>query len=377
MNYPIPSRVPIPTPRPDQQAWAGLNHFPPPPQMGGQRRGPMAFAAQNPEVLLALGAGLLGGKTGSEQWSGGLGNMAQTMQTSKEKRAAEQQKNQTVEWLRQINPKLAQAVEMGALSPGDAFKMHREAQKPKDPKLSFQKLPDGTYGFANETDQSFTPLGQAQKPDSGLSVTLPDGTTVQSGRFHNQDQKNVANRVTAAQDIAASGASLKQTAQMLRHANENVGYSGVGGKAVGALFDGAEQFGVDAPGTPGGRALIKSGGLDVALQQVQKTKGAISNAEMALFMAASPGLQNTPEGNAMLIDMIDAVADRQIQRADAMEQWRQQHGTLDGFEAAWGAHIEQNPIIIQRPDGSIGFAGGSQSVNGDPDVDALVEQYAD
>ena len=46
---------------------------------------------------------------------------------------------------------------------------------------------------------------------------------------------------------------------------------------------------------------MKTGGLDVALAQVQKTKGAISNAEMDLFMAAAPGLQNTPEGNAALL----------------------------------------------------------------------------
>lgn len=358
----LPTRVPLPTPNPMNASWApgqGTNYFPPAPAAPMQRQpGMMDKLANNYELFLNLGAGLMGGRTAAEQWSGGAQGAAAGIEAIKGKR----DKNKTVEWLRKNAPEYADAVDAGAISVGDAYKLSLESKKAKTPKVSWQELPDGTFGWANETDMSWNPIGKAQKPDGGLSVTLPDGTTVQQGSFSNQDQKNMANRVTDAQDVAASGTTLKQTASMLRKANENVGYSGVGGGVVGSIFDTAEQFGVDAPGTPGGRALMKSGGLDVALQQVQKTKGAISNAEMSLFMAASPGLQNTPEGNAMIIDMVEAVGDRQVLRATEMEKWRQQYGTLDGFEGEWTKYISANPLIVQKPDGSVGFAGGTQNV---------------
>ena len=43
-------------------------------------------------------------------------------------------------------------------------------------------------------------------------------------------------------------------------------------------------------------------------------------------LAAAPGMQNTPQGNAALLDVLDAVADRQLVRASEAETWRQTHG---------------------------------------------------
>ena len=157
---------------------------------------------------------------------------------------------------------------------------------------------------------------------------------------------------------------------MLREANKNVGYSGpIGGKTYDAIDSTLEQISggrVGLPGSPGARAQMKSGGLDVALQQVAKTKGAISNAEMNLFMSASPGLQNTPQGNAVLIEMIDAIADRQVMRATEMENWYAQNKTLNGFEAAWNQYISQNPLIVDNGSGSISLSGQGGGLSAPP-----------
>jgi hypothetical protein len=149
MKYPIPSRVPLPTFRPDMPMVP--QQFPPapmPPQQMPQQmpqpgRGQrfMQGISQNPEILLALGAGLLGGRTGPEQWSGGLSAMAQTMGTAKEKQEEKKQKNATLEWLSKNAPEYAEAVQQGALSAGDAYKMHREAQTAKKP--NFMNVGDG------------------------------------------------------------------------------------------------------------------------------------------------------------------------------------------------------------------------------------------
>lgn len=320
----------------------------------------MDWLRNNSQGLTQAGIGLLSGRNPQEQFAMGAQGFMQG-----------QQANKTAQWVAQnAPPEVAQAVQAGVITPADAFKALTEAKtkkaplqingklvdpdtyqvvadfsEPKAPAYSFQTLPDGTYGNYDKTTGQFNPLGKAEKPSNGLRVTLPDGTEVAQGAFGTQDQKNVANRVTEAQDLAAAGATLKQTASVLRNANENVGYSGVGGGIIGGVLDTAEQLGLPSAGSAAARAQMRSGGLDVALAQVQKTKGAVSNAEMSLFMQAAPGLQNSPQGNAALIDMIERVGDRQIQRATEMEKWRQQYGTLDGFENAWGQYIEQNPII--------------------------------
>lgn len=83
------------------------------------------FLQNNSDTLLAAGAGLLGGRTAPEQVAG----LAQGV-------AGARQKNKTLEFLRQQNPDLAAAVESGALSGGDAYKLFYqqkiEAQKPKN-----------------------------------------------------------------------------------------------------------------------------------------------------------------------------------------------------------------------------------------------------
>lgn len=340
------------------------------------------FLRNNSPALMQAGAGLLGGQTGSQQAAQGFMGFAQGRQQA-------QAKNKSLEFLSREAPDLIPYVQGGmaieaALT--EAYKRKQEAARPQNPWVATggglfnketnewnmppnygaEKLPASAqeYEYAKQQgfEGSFMDYQTSKKGGSGFEVTLPDGTSVRQGAFGNQDQKNVANRVTDAQDTAATGTALKQTAAMLRQANANVGYSGVGGDVVGTVLDATEQMGMPIAGKAGARAQMRSGGLDVALAQVQKTKGAISNAEMNLFMSAAPGLKNTPQGNAALIDIIDKVADRQIKRAGEMEKWRQQYGTLDGFEPAWAQYIEQNPLITQETLGVGGNAGHTGGV---------------
>lgn len=81
----------------------------------------------DPMVRLQMGAAMMGGQTLGQQIGGGL----QAAGVAKQAQQEAAKRNQTVEWLKTINPELAQAVEMGALSGGDAYKM--AVEKPKTP----------------------------------------------------------------------------------------------------------------------------------------------------------------------------------------------------------------------------------------------------
>lgn len=115
------------------------------------------FLGGNSDALVQLGAGLLSGRTASEQLGNGLAGFATA-------RKDQTTKNSTLKWLQENSPDLAGLMQTGAVSPGDAVKLawqqRLEAQKPKH--ADFQTLPDGTYGSWD--GQTFTPLGSARKP---------------------------------------------------------------------------------------------------------------------------------------------------------------------------------------------------------------------
>ncbi|WEZ84644.1 hypothetical protein P6U16_08750 [Rhizobium sp. 32-5/1] len=152
------------------------------------------FLQNNSDTLLQTGIGLIGGRNASEQAAMGLQGFAQG-----------RSKNRTLNFLKQMNPELAQAVEAGALSPLEAYKTHLEAQKPAKPNRSFQTLPDGTYGFADNNAGTFNPLGQAAKPagagnDSEYGLNPQYGVDAQGNPVILQLSKGGTSKQTALPD---------------------------------------------------------------------------------------------------------------------------------------------------------------------------------
>ena len=117
------------------------------------------WLSNNSNVLLGLSAGLLGGATPNEQLGQGLQNAASVATGNK-------RRNKTLEFLQQMNPQLAAAVEAGALSPLDAYKTHVESQKPKKPNL----MSAGGSLYNADTDEWMSPpAGAGNDAEYGLN----------------------------------------------------------------------------------------------------------------------------------------------------------------------------------------------------------------
>lgn len=317
------------------------------PNQGGMARGMKLL--NDPAFALPVAAALMSGKNNRQAFGQGLGMAGMAAGKIDARDKAEAQKNKTVQWLRQYHPEVAAQVAAGM--PMDVA-MGMATAKP-----AARKVIKGADGYNYYEDGSRVLPGVEGKPQMGWSVETADGTRLTYG----PDKREVegdAKRLAENQDAAASANALKQTVQSLRVANKNTGYSGVGGKVVGGILDAGEQLtGYDLPGSPGARKVMESGALNAALEMTQKTKGAISNTEMNLFVNASGGLTTTPEGNEALYQMMEAVADRAVMRVNEMERWRAANGSLRGFEGAWNTYLENNPIITQSETGGIQFAG--------------------
>lgn len=149
------------------------------------------FLRNNSDMLLQAGAGLLGGTTPQQQVAG----LAQGV-------AGVRQRNKTLEFLRQQNPELAAAVESGALSGGDAYKLFYqqklEAQKPKNNFLSaggsLYNMETGQWisppqGAGNDAEYGLNPqygvdaqgnpvILQLSKGGTAKTTQLPEGVTL-------------------------------------------------------------------------------------------------------------------------------------------------------------------------------------------------------
>lgn len=114
----------------------------------------------NPDALLAISTGLLTGRNPQEQLGNALTGFAQQRQDARVK-------NRTLEMLQGKSPELAQAIEAGIVSPGEGYKLYAaeqsERRKAQLPNRKFQTLPDGTFGWSDESAGTWTPLGTAAK----------------------------------------------------------------------------------------------------------------------------------------------------------------------------------------------------------------------
>lgn len=166
-------------------------------------------------------------------------------------------------------------------------------------------------------------------------------------------------------ELARAASDLSSIATQMEVLAPNLGYTGPFGRAYGWLDDMTGFL----PGDSGARGAFRSLTTEAQLTFTEKTKGAITDREMATFKEAVPSLDRTPEANAMIANVLRAGAQRVQSRAAFMEAYAAAHGSLEGAQDAWRAYMEANPIIARgkngievRPEGDWRpyIAGGAQ-----------------
>jgi hypothetical protein len=91
--------------------------------------------------------------------------------------------------------------------------------------------------------------------------------------------------------------------------------------------------------------VIDAQGLQQALSYVQQTKGAISNAEMGLFINASVGTGRNPERNQSLLQAAKAALVRNKQKFEFINAYTNMGGTPQEAITAFAKFAQANPII--------------------------------
>ncbi|MGO8242944.1 hypothetical protein [Rhizobium johnstonii] len=317
------------------------------------------FMRNNSDTLLAAGAGLLGGQTAPQQVAG----LAQGV-------AGARQKNKTLEFLRQQNPELAAAVESGALSGGDAYKLfYQQKLEAEKPKNNFMSAGGSIYdtstgqwitppqGAGNDAEYGLQPV-YGTDPKTGKTVL---GQISKGGTFKVLDTGDNFNVSTGTGTVdlgttigtidRRTGQLVSQTPKDLAGAESQKAIGSAQGQAIAAA-PGDLQAGMNAkdlitqlktdpnrergtgwsaagnviPGTAGYDYQnkvdqAKSGAFLTAIQQMRGL-GSLSNAEGGAATAAVTRMNTaTSEGafNAALDDY-EKIIDQGIARAQAKIQ---------------------------------------------------------
>lgn len=202
--------------------------------------------------------------------------------------------------------------------------------------------PDGTqinYGDAGAT--GLPPVGQ----NAAETGTPRDGQRL-ARNLSDQDAttlKEEMDRARAAEDLESLAGQMKMLLP-------DVGYTGFGGGAYGV----ADSIFMDAlPGDGAARGSFQSLAVDAQLTFIAKTKGAVTDQEMALFRSAVPGLGQSPQANQMIADILSAGARRVQTRAKFMEEYAARNGSLEGSKAAWDRYMQENPLMERGESGIV------------------------
>ncbi|MCL6286014.1 D-alanyl-D-alanine carboxypeptidase family protein [Ruegeria sp. 2012CJ41-6] len=167
------------------------------------------------------------------------------------------------------------------------------------------------------------------------------------GKLAQELSKGDAATLNEVGEAARTATQLESLANQLEVITPQLGYTGPGGGFYGAVDDMVGFL----PGDSGARGAFKSLAMEAQLSFTEKTKGAITDREMAMFKAAVPNLGQTPEANRMISQVMQAGAQRVQARAAFFENWARVHGSLEGAQEVWGAYMRDNPLLAEGSGG--------------------------
>lgn len=205
-----------------------------------------------------------------------------------------------------------------------------------------QTMPDGSIVEFGESGLPGQGAGAGQDPQQ---TATPRDPAQMSKKLADSDVAEI----TRQREIASAAGDLESIAGQMEVLAPEIGYTGFGGEVYGKVDD---LFGV-LPGDSGARGAFRSLSTDAQLTFTAKTKGAITEREMALFASAVPSLGQTKEGNAAISQVLRAGAKRTQDKLAFLEEYAARYGSLQGSQAAWQRFMNDNPIIVRGQSGGV------------------------
>jgi hypothetical protein len=230
----------------------------------------------------------------------------------------------------------------------------------------------GSFQFGEYQDGEGRPIVMKQHTKTGDVVyQLPDGTISKVApdgmRTNSVGNDWAKSGLTPVKDILEAGYRAESTLPKLKGAlqvmEKNPGlYTGVGGEAVQMWRTLASAWNPEAAQNAADvdqlRQVFFQGVLDISAQ----AKGPTSDRDIALFKAATAGLDKSPESNKRMLEMAVKMTEKSLKYADHMAEKAPRYG-YDKARKLWS---ENNPIEPLT---------GSSPLDDPAKVDSILKQY--
>ena len=147
--------------------------------------------------------------------------------------------------------------------------------------------------------------------------------------------EDVTKSISAAEEARFYGSTIDQSMELL---DEGL-YTGVFAPTIQQIRKIGAAFGWTDPGKTASAEQFTVNSMKAIMAWVQKTKGAISEAEMRLFANASEGLERTVGGNRLILLTARKLATYIDAKDGEMNRWLLENP--DGRRSAWQAHLRE------------------------------------
>jgi len=143
--------------------------------------------------------------------------------------------------------------------------------------------------------------------------------------------------------------------------------TGAGSSFLLDLNNWANTFGIDIDTTGlGALEALNSVSGRFVMQQVQKTKGAVSDREMAYFFKISANIGNSPLGNQLIINMARSINDRSIAENNLLQDFLSEQYKLDPEQSSYSLDQKWKKVREQ-------FRADNQLFTGD--IEEEIKKY--
>lgn len=177
----------------------------------------------------------------------------------------------------------------------------------------------------------------------GLRRQQTNINTAGESAYEKEMGKSLAQEMQSSQKAGATAQSKMNRLRVLESALSDPNlYTGSGGQTVQVLKSAAQGlFGVPVKGVSSGE-IVSNLAKEIALGNKDQLPGPLSNSDRDFLVSMAPGLQNSPDGNRLVIQLGMLSQRYQVARSQAARQYAaKNNGRLDSGYYAFVSQIDE------------------------------------
>lgn len=363
--------------------------------------GLLDFARNNNQALLQASMGLLGGQTGPQQAMLGMQGFANARNTAREQQQAVQQRNMTLEWLGKNRPELAQMVQAG-LPIEQAWQEAIKQPKAQISEYAEREAAAQQYGLDINTPEgrAFVLGGKYEMPGAGGAKQTDDITEYRFA-VENGFQGSFMDFQQAIKGASAprSVGTIPPGMQLVSGPDGSMRMEPIPGGPAEQEAMAAQQAGQAKMAGEAQKAEIATTAIDRILNKIEKPKGIFDLPEVGPVGGRLADARVNQEAIDVQNDLATLQSIVSFDRLQAMREASPTGGAL-------GAVSERELALLQSSMGALNQysspeqlkqtlrfikgvmdkfaaypqaaqAAGSAASGVSPDIQSLIDQYAD